>query len=135
MIENSPDILNGPNEVAAFILALSAWVSDPAVLTAIASLLTAVAAFFRTRRRDARETTCQPETQHPRAALSHAYKTLHEVEERIREELLMQLHNLQEETEAIGQDLSNCQKAYAALKDALMQCRRTNCPIRRSLGE
>ena len=135
MIENNPNLLNGPIDVATLLWSLSLWAGDPAVLTAIASLLTAIAAFFRTRRRRAGRPVVQTEAQQSGAALSQAHKTLHEVEERIREELLMQLRNLREETETIGQDLSKCRKAYNALKDALVQCRRSNCPTRTSLRQ
>lgn len=130
MIENGPDVLSEYSKVTAFLWALSAWMGDPAVLTAIASLLTALAAFVRTRHRRTAEPCHPPQTPHPETPLSRAHETLHEVEERIREELLLQLQNLQEEAELIGQGLAEYQRANTTLEDMIVRCPAPDCPAR-----
>jgi hypothetical protein len=102
LIENGPDIVNSLPGDASFLWVLSAWIADPAVLTAIASLMTALAAFFRNRRRSPVELGPASDAANSDAGLSRAYQQLHDVEDRIREELLLQLQNLQEEAELIG---------------------------------
>lgn len=133
LIENGPDVLNQHSGVTTFLWALLARISDPAVLTAIASLLTAIAAFFRARHRHNGEQAVSPRTPPSETPLSRAYETLHDVEERIREELLQQLQNLQEEAEIIDQDLAAYQQANIALKDLVLRCSVPACPARGSL--
>ena len=118
--------------VAAGLVALTAWASDPAVMTAIASLLTAAAAFWRSRHRRSTEPAgASPPPQPP--SLAEAYSTLHEAEEKIREELLQQLQHLQEEAERIGHDLSHYRQATASLKQAIIRCPDGSCPVREQL--
>ena len=131
--ESSPDVLVGEPVITTFLSNLVAWAGDPAVLTAIASLLTALAAFFRVRHRRAADSQSQQQTEQQETPLSRAYETLHAVEERIRDELLLQLQNLQEEAEIIGQDLAAYQQANAALKATIARCREPGCPTRHSL--
>ena len=63
-------------------------------------------------------------------SLAEAYSTLHEAEEKIREELLQQLQHLQEEAERIGQDLNYYRQATATLEEAVIRCPEGNCPVR-----
>jgi hypothetical protein len=133
LIENGPDILSEPFAMTAFLWALSAWMGDPAVLTAIASLLTAIAAFVRTRHRPSGEPSPMRTAEPLETPLSRAYETLHAVEEKIREELLLQLQNLQEEAEVIGRDLAAYQQANTALRDMILRCAETECPARGAL--
>lgn len=135
MIESSPSGVHRPIEIAALLWALSAWTSGPAVLKVIASLLTAIAAFFRFRRHYVHDTSRQGEPLAKESSLFHAYKALHEVEERIRQELLIQLQNMREKANAIGQDLTTSQNAVTALKDTLMQCQQADCPTRQSFRQ
>jgi len=128
--ESNPDVLAGDSVIATVLMNLSAWVGDPAVLTAIASLLTALAAFFKARHRRAADPLPPNQTEQLETPLSRAYETLHAVEERIREELLLQLQNLQEEAELIGQDLATCQEANAVLKQTIARCREPGCKVR-----
>lgn len=134
-IASGSDTLGDPSGVAGFLWALTVWVGDPAVLTAIASLLTAVAAFWRSRHRRAVEHTAPSEVQHLGTSLSRAYSTLHEVEEKIREELLQQLQALQEEAERIGDDLAHYRHATAALEETIIHCPDHSCPVRQSLQD
>ncbi|MGI9494040.1 MAG: hypothetical protein ACR2QF_16735 [Geminicoccaceae bacterium] len=131
--ESNLSVSVGDSVIITFFLDLSAWAADPAVLTAIASLLTALAAFFRARHRRAVDPLPPTQTEQLAPPLSRAYETLHAVEERIREELLLQLQNLQEEAERIGQDLEAYQQANAALKETIARCREPGCPARESL--
>ncbi|MGI9510416.1 MAG: hypothetical protein ACR2QJ_13845 [Geminicoccaceae bacterium] len=123
--------MSDPVTVAAGLVALTAWASDPAVMTAIASLMTAVAAFWRSRYRRSTEPAAAPLPQPP--SLAEAYSTLHEAEEKIREELLQQLQHLQEEAERIGHDLSHFRQAKASLEEAIIRCPDGNCPVREQL--
>jgi primosomal protein N'' len=132
LIESGPDILSHPLEVADFLRSLSAWLGDPAVLTAIASLLTALAAFFRTRHRRAEPLPPLSAAVQDRPP-SRAYETLHIVEEKIREVLLRQLQNLQEEAELLGQDLTEYQQANIALRAMIVRCPAPGCPARVTL--
>ncbi len=131
MIENGPDALNQAVEAASLLWTLSAWAGDPAVLTAIASLLTAIGAIFRIRHRRAGEST----SQHREPPLSQAYNALSHVEERIREELLSQLQNLQEEAERLGQDLAICRRGNDALRETVLRCPEADCAARDLLSE
>ncbi|MDH3664189.1 MAG: hypothetical protein OEU92_29945 [Alphaproteobacteria bacterium] len=116
--------------IAAVVIRLTAWASDPAVMTAFASLLTAVAAFWRSRHRRSLEQPPAPLPAPEPPSLAEAYSTLHEAEEKIREELLQQLQHLQEEAERIGQDLNYYRQATAALEEAIIRCPDANCPVR-----
>lgn len=136
MIVSDPDVLSTPPEVTALLWTLSAWAGDPVVMTAIASLLTAIAAFFRARQRRAIEPgNPSSHPPHPETALSRAYTTLHEVEESIREELLQQLQHLQEETERMAEDLANHRYANTILEGAILRCPEQDCPVRDSLQD
>ena len=128
--ENSPDIVAQDPVLTTLLLDFSSWASDPAVLTAIASLLTALAAFFKVRHRRNADPHAPNQTQQHVAPVSRAYETLHAVEERIREELLLQLQTLQEEAELVGQDLAAYEEANAALKAMIAGCNQPDCPIR-----
>ncbi len=130
MNESSPNVVAENSVITSYLLELSAWVGDPAVLTAIASLLTALAAFFRVRHRHTSDKLSPSQKGHLETPVFRAYETLHAVEERIREELLAQLQNLQEEAELIGQDLAACQEANAALKETIARCREPDCRAR-----
>ncbi|MEM7044861.1 MAG: hypothetical protein AAF543_18790 [Pseudomonadota bacterium] len=115
--------------IASSLVALTTWASDPAVMTAIASLLTAAAAFWRSRARRAKEEPAPL----PSPTLAEAYSTLHDAEEKIREELLQQLQHLQEEAERIGQDLSFYRQATINLEEAIIRCPDGSCPVREQL--
>ncbi len=131
MIENGPDALSQSGETVSLLWAFSAWAGDPAVLTAIASLLTALGAFFRLRHRRSGESP----SQRREPPLPQAYKALSHVEERIREELLSQLQNLQEEAERLGRDLTICRQGHDSLREALRRCPQTVCEARDQLFE
>ncbi|MGI9499752.1 MAG: hypothetical protein ACR2P3_06925 [Geminicoccaceae bacterium] len=124
------EAMGDPSAVASSIIALTAWVSDPAVMTAIASLLTAAAAFWRSRYRRSVEQAVSPSSQPQAPSLAEAYSTLHEAEEKIREELLQQLQHRQEEAEQAGQDLTYFRKATATLEEAVIRCPEAACPVR-----
>ena len=128
--ENGSSFLSDPAVIAKVLIALTSWMGDPAVMTAMASLLTALAAFWRSRHRRTRET--MPAEPQPQAApsLAEAYSTLHEAEEKIREELLQQLQHLQEEAERISDDLGYYRQAAAALEEAITRCSEVHCPVR-----
>ena len=129
---NGADALSDPTVMIPTLIALTSWVADPAVMTAMASLLTALAAFWRSRsRRVAEPGTMQPHAQPP--SLADAYSTLHEAEEKIREELLQQLQHLQEEVERIGQDLSQYRQVAVKLEEAIIRCPDGTCPVRSQL--
>ncbi len=129
MIENGADLLSEHTGVTTFLWAFSAWMGDPAVLTAIASLLTAIAAFCRSRHRR----TAEPAPRAERPPLSRPYETVLEIEEKIREELLAQLQNLQEEAELINQDLATYQLANTTLRGMIINCSERYCRARASL--
>lgn len=109
---------------------LTAWIGDPTVMTAIASLLTALAAFWRSRHRRHASRMASPAPQPQAPSLAEAYSTLHEAEEKIREELLHQLQHLQEDAERIGEDLAYFRNATAALEETIIRCPEARCPIR-----
>lgn len=132
---NGSDALNDPTVIAAVLIRLTAWASDPAVMTAFASLLTAAAAFWRSRHRRSVEQAAAPPPLPEPPSLADAYSTLHEAEEKIREELLQQLQHLQEEAERIGQDLSYYRQATATLEEAIIRCPDASCPVREQLEE
>ena len=134
MIENGPDMVISLPNPASLLWTLTAWIADPAVLTAIASLLTALAAFFRARRRGSAATDAASDAPCDDAGLSRAYQQLHDVEDRIREELLLQLQNLQEEAELIGLDLADHRRDNATLKAMILRCPSSDCPARYSLS-
>ena len=130
---SDPNLLSDPSVLAQIIISVTGWMGDPAVMTALASLLTALAAFWRSRHRQANHPTSslpQP-TQPP--TLAEAYSTLHEAEEKIREELLQQLQHLQEEAERIGQDLSFYRQASVKLEEAILRCPDIGCPVREQI--
>lgn len=130
---NSPDAWGDPSNVAAILLAVTAWAGDPAVLTAIASLLTAVAAFWRSRHRRAAAPRSPVQVRGLPPSLPDAYETLHEVEEKIREELLQQLQYLQEEAERISDQLTHYRHATVVLEEAVIRCPENDCPVREQL--
>ena len=109
------EALSDPTIVGSVVIALTTWASDPAVMTAIASLLTAGAAYWRSRHRRSHDHAPQISSHAP--SLAEAYSTLHEAEEKIREELLQQLQHLQEEAERIGQDLAHYRQATVKLEE------------------
>jgi hypothetical protein len=102
-------------------------------MTAIASLLTGIAAFWSSRHRRAKETAASPAPPQP-PSLAEAYSTLHEAEEKIREELLQQLQHLQEEAERIGENLAYYRQTTATLEEAIIRCPDISCPVREQLG-
>ncbi len=125
------DAMSDPSALVKSLAALTAWASDPAVMTAIASLLTAAAAVWHTRHRRRADQPASPVPQPPAPpSLADAYSTLHDAEEKIREELLQQLQHLQEEAERIGQDLTYFRKTTATLEEAIIRCPVGQCPIR-----
>jgi hypothetical protein len=126
-------LLSDPSIPAKIIIALMSWVGDPAVMTALASLLTALAAFWRSRRRRGHQSHATPPQQQSSPSLAEAYSTLHEAEEKIRVELLQQLQHLQEEAERIGQDLSFYRKATVKLEEVILRCPNGSCPVRDQL--
>lgn len=125
------EALSDPTVVGSVVIALTSWASDPAVMTAIASLLTAGAAFWRLRHRRSQEQATTGPTTAP--SLAEAYSTLHEAEEKIREELLQQLQHLQEEAERIGQDLAHYRQATVKLEEGILRCPNGSCPVRDQL--
>ncbi len=125
-------LLSDPSILAKIIIAVTSWVGDPAVMTAMASLLTALAAFWRSRRRRSLPSQVAP-SQQPAPSLADAYSTLHEAEEKIRVELLQQLQHLQEEAERIGQDLSFYRQATVKLEEVILRCPYGSCPVREQL--
>ena len=128
------ETLGDPTLLASVVIALTSWASDPAVMTAIASLLTAAAAFWRSRYRRTIEQAVSSAPQPPQPpSLAEAYSTLHEAEEKIREELLQQLQHLQEEAERIGQDLNYYRQATVKLEEAIIRCPDGSCPVRDQL--
>lgn len=132
-IASDPSLLGDPSVLAKVLIGLTHWMGDPAVMTAMASLLTALAAFWRSRHRRANQhVSPPPAAQHP-PSLAEAYSTLHEAEEKIREELLHQLQHLQEEAERIGEDLSYYRQATVKLEEAILRCPYGSCPIRDAL--
>ena len=135
MNASGPDTLPTETAVATLISNLSGWIGDPAVLTAIASLLTALAAFARARHRREQDGPKAPATAKVEGRLSRAYETLHDVEDRIREELLRQLESLQEDVEEIDQELAASQQECALLEGTIYRCPEKDCPARRSLLE
>ena len=129
MAVNDTNLLSDPSILAKILIALTAWMADPAVMTAIASLLTAIVAFWRSRhRRVTADPAAPPQQQAP--SLAEAYSTLHEAEEKIREELLQQLQHLQEEAERITEDLNHYRQAATTLEEAVIRCSEVNCPTR-----
>ena len=123
------ETLSDPLTIVTGLVALTSWAGDPAVMTAIASLLTAAAAFWRSRSRRSKEETAPP----PTPTLAEAYSTLHDAEEKIRQELLQQLQHLQEEAERIGQDLSYYRQSTISLEEAIIRCPDGSCPVREHL--
>lgn len=132
-IVNGPEALADPLNATAALLALTSWAGDPAVLTAIASLLTAVAAFWRSRHRQAAAPRVPVKVRDLPPSLPDAYETLHEVEEKIREELLQQLQYLQEEAERISDQLTYYRHATVSLEEAVIRCPERSCPVREEL--
>ncbi len=130
-VVSGTEALSDPTVVGSVVIALTAWASDPAVMTAIASLLTAGAAFWRSRYRRSIEHPVPTSGHAP--SLAEAYSTLHEAEEKIREELLQQLQHLQEEAERIGQDLNHYRQATVKLEEAILRCPNGNCQVREQL--
>ncbi|MGI9484691.1 MAG: hypothetical protein ACR2RF_02170 [Geminicoccaceae bacterium] len=130
-VVNGTEALSDPTVIGSVVIALTAWASDPAVMTAIASLLTAAAAFWRSRYRRSMEQAASAPMQVP--SLADAYSTLHEAEEKIREELLQQLQHLQEEAERIGQDLNHYRQATVKLEEGILRCPNGSCPVREQL--
>jgi|GEM_PF-3958196 len=126
-------LLGDPSVLATIVMGVSSWVGDPAVMTAMASLLTAVAAFWRSRHRRASQHPPTPPAQQSPPSLADAYSTLHEAEEKIREELLQQLQHLQEEAERIGEDLSHYRQSTVKLEEAILRCPYGSCPVRDQL--
>jgi hypothetical protein len=131
-VSNS-NLLSDPSILAKIIIAVTSWIGDPAVMTAIASLLTALAAFWRSRQRRGHASHVAPQQQQPAPSLADAYSTLHEAEEKIRVELLQQLQHLQEEAERIGQDLSFYRQATVKLEEVIIRCPYGSCPVREEL--
>ena len=130
---NDTDLLSDPSILAKLLIALTTWMADPAVMTAMASLLTAIVAFWRSRHKRALPGPDAP-PQQPAPSLAEAYSTLHEAEEKIREELLQQLQYLQEEAERIAEELAHYRQAATALEEAVIRCSEENCPTRSRLG-
>jgi hypothetical protein len=134
-IVNDPNALNDPSGTAALLLSLSTWLADPAVLTAIASLLTAVAAIFRTRQKRTAE-PIPPQNPAPvETSLTQAYATLQRVEERFREELIQQLEHFRDQTESLREELVRYHHATEVMEDMILQCPARDCPTRTSLGD
>lgn len=129
-VNKSTVVLTDASGPAAFLIELTAWLGDPAVLTAIASLLTAIAAILRIRRRKATERV--EEEGHVEMPLSRAYSALHQVEESLREELVQQIEHLQEEAERIHDDLTRYRRLATVLEQAIRQCPEPSCPLRAS---
>jgi hypothetical protein len=128
---NDQSLAGDPSLLANVLIGLTNWMTDPAVMTAIASLLTAAAAFWRSRhRRTTEQAIVPPPQQQQPPSLAEAYSTLHEAEEKIREELLQQLQHLQEEAERISGDLGHYRQATAMLEEAIIRCSELNCPVR-----
>jgi len=131
---NDNSLLHDPSIIAKLLIALTTWMTDPAVMTAMASLLTALVAFWRSRhRRMTIEPVPPPVQQQQAPSLADAYSTLHEAEEKIREELLQQLQHLQEETERISDDLAHYRQAAATFEEAIIRCSQMHCPVRERL--
>lgn len=127
MIENGADIVSHTIEWTVIFRALWAWLSDPAALTAIASLLTAVAAFFKVRHVGADHLDADmPKPAGPDSSRGSGF----DIEDRIREVLLLQLQNLEEKADSIDQDLAAYQQANAALKGLIKSCSVPFCPVR-----
>ena len=130
-------LLSDPSLLAKVVIGVTSWMGDPAVMTALASLLTALAAFWRSRHRRAQHKAPAPSPHHYHhhqpPSLAEAYSTLHEAEEKIREELLQQLQHLQEDAERIGQDLSFYRQATVKLEEAILRCPDGSCPVREQL--
>lgn len=126
-------LLSDPSVFAKVVMGLSIWLGDPAVMTAMASLLTAVAAFWRSRQRRAVHHIPNPQAKPGHPSLAEAYSTLHEAEEKIRVELLQQLQHLQEEAERIGQDLNHYRQATVKLEESILRCAYGDCPVRDQL--
>ena len=126
-------LLSDPSLLAKVVMSLTIWVGDPAVMTAMASLLTAVAAFWRSRQKRAGQQQPAPLAQQSPPSLAQAYSTLHEAEEKIREELLQQLQHLREEAERIGVDLSHYRQATVKLEESVLRCPYGSCPVREQL--
>lgn len=129
---NDNNLLSDPSVLAKVIMSVTTWVGDPAVMTAMASLLTA-AAFWRSRQKRAGQQPSVPVAQQSPPSLAEAYSTLHEAEEKIREELLQQLQHLQEEAERIGGDLGHYRQATVKLEEAILRCPYGSCPVRDQL--
>jgi hypothetical protein len=127
---SDPSLLTDPSALAKLVIGRSSWMGDPAVMTAMASLLTAVAAFWRSRHRRTNLPAPQPHLHQSPPSLAEAYSTLHEAEEKIREELLQQLQHLQEEAERIGEDLGHYRQATVKLEEAILRCPYGSCPVR-----
>lgn len=89
------------------------WLTNPAAPTAIAT---------------------EPLPSPPETPPSKAYETLSDVEDRIREELLLKRQNLQGEAEIIDQDLAPYQHANAILKGVIVGCSVAICPAHVSLS-
>jgi hypothetical protein len=99
-------------------------------MTAMASLVTTFAAFWRSRRRQHHQTPITHPQQPPAPSLAEAYSTLHEAEEKIRVELLQ---HLQDEAERIGQELSFYRQATVKLEEVIVRCPYGSCPVREQL--
>lgn len=127
------NLFSDPSVLAKVIMSVTTWVGDPAVMTAMASLLTAVAAFWRYRQKQAGQQPPAPFVQQSPPSLAEAYSTLHEAEEKIREELLQQLQHLQEEAERIGEDLSHYRQETVKLEESILRCPYGSCPVRDQL--
>jgi len=127
------NVLNDPTLMTHVVMGITTWVGDPAVMTAMASLLTALAAFWRSRYRQATPQTAITPSHPSPPSLAEAYSTLHEAEEKIRVELLQQLQHLQEEAERIGQDLGHYRQATVKLEEAILRCPHGSCPVREQL--
>ncbi len=132
-ISKSTVVLTDPLEPVALLIGLTAWIGDPAVLTAIASLLTAIAAVLRFRHRKAAE---REEVEgRMETPLARAYTALHHAEESLREELVQQIEHLQEEAERINGDLTQYRKLATILEQAITRCPESSCPLRASMDD
>lgn len=110
---------------AAVLGALTSWLSDPAVLTALAGLITAIAALRRVRQS---ASTIAPA---PAAeVLAQVHAKVHSVEASLRDDLLLQVQRLRGTVERTQEELDQSRRQAQHLERAIGRCAQLRCPTR-----
>jgi uncharacterized protein involved in exopolysaccharide biosynthesis len=112
---------------AAALELLAGWLGDPAVLTALASLITALAALRRVRR------GLPAEGEERAASLVAVHARIHAVEANLRAELVEQRDRLQAAFDRLQAELERHRSAAQRLEGAVLRCPQPRCPVRAGL--